>query len=290
MSDNSQLHSREATTKHIEMTLPKEIPHQITALASVREAQELVGVDDPVIFTHVVINLPSSDEIVQLSDVIAKSAMAGKATLLILSDSVQRQVLMRQITGTKYEDMLSDQRVTYIYKPVKPSRFGVIFDPSNRNELSIDRNRSSAQRLVETQRQSYLEVEKRMGNKGYLVLLVEDNLVNQKVLQKYLKKVGVAVDLATDGVECTEKVFANPHGRYSLILCDLHMPRKDGYQACREIRQWEARNSFTNVPIIALSANVMSDVQEKCVEAGFSDYVTKPVDFINLSNALSRFF
>lgn len=213
-----QLHSREATTKHIEMTLPKEIPHQITALASVREAQELVGVDDPVIFTHVVINLPSSDEIVQLSDVIAKSAMAGKATLLILSDSVQRQVLMRQITGTKYEDMLSDQRVTYIYKPVKPSRFGVIFDPSNRNELSIDRNRSSAQRLVETQRQSYLEVEKRMGNKGYLVLLVEDNLVNQKVLQKYLKKVGVAVDLATDGVECTEKVFANPHGRYSLIL------------------------------------------------------------------------
>jgi CheY-like chemotaxis protein len=68
------------------------------------------------------------------------------------------------------------------------------------------------------------------------------------------------------------------------------MPRKDGYQACREIRDWEARNGYPSLPIIALSANVMSDVQEKCVVAGFNDYVTKPVDFIDLSNALSKFF
>jgi len=68
------------------------------------------------------------------------------------------------------------------------------------------------------------------------------------------------------------------------------MPRKDGYQACREIREWEAKGGHKRMPIIALSANVMSDVQEKCVEAGFSNYVTKPVDFIDLSNALSKYF
>ena len=68
------------------------------------------------------------------------------------------------------------------------------------------------------------------------------------------------------------------------------MPRKDGYQACRGIRDWEASNKYTEMPIIALSANVMSDVHEKCVAAGFSDYVTKPVDFINLSTTLSKFF
>ena len=73
------------------------------------------------------------------------------------------------------------------------------------------------------------------------------------------------------------------------------MPRKDGYQACREVRAWEAQNGHGKrggggLPIIALSANVMSDVQEKCVEAGFNDYVTKPVDFIDLSRALSKFF
>lgn len=68
------------------------------------------------------------------------------------------------------------------------------------------------------------------------------------------------------------------------------MPRKDGYQACRDIRAWEKQNKHAKLPIIALSANVMSDVQEKCVEAGFSDYVTKPVDFVDLSTAMSKFF
>lgn len=76
--------------------------------------------------------------------------------------------------------------------------------------------------------------------------------------------------------------------------CDLHMPRKDGYQACREIREWEeadaAGGRHRPIPIIALSANVMSDVHEKCVEAGFSKYITKPVDFIALSRALAEFF
>jgi CheY-like chemotaxis protein len=68
------------------------------------------------------------------------------------------------------------------------------------------------------------------------------------------------------------------------------MPRKDGYQACREIRQWEKTAHHPKMPIIALSANVMSDVPEKCVAAGFSDYVTKPVDFIDLSRAMAKFF
>lgn len=68
------------------------------------------------------------------------------------------------------------------------------------------------------------------------------------------------------------------------------MPRKDGYQACRDIRAWEKAAKLPKMPIIALSANVMSDVQEKCVAAGFSDYVTKPVDFIDLSRAMAKFF
>ncbi|KAH8907244.1 hypothetical protein BR93DRAFT_879078 [Coniochaeta sp. PMI_546] len=285
-----QTHSREATTRHIEMTLPKDVAHQITALATVEEAQRLIGGDDPVIFTHIVVNLPSPEEIISLMDLIRKSSMVGKTTILILSDSVQRQAVLKQVAGTQYEDLLSEKAVTYIYKPVKPSRLAVIFDPAKERDLSIDRNRSTAQKIVENQKQSYLEAEKRMGNRGYKVLLVEDNPVNQKVLQKYLKKVGVEVEVAMDGVECTEKVFSQPHEYYSLILCDLHMPRKDGYQACREVRAWEKSKHFDPMPIIALSANVMSDVQEKCAAAGFNDYVTKPVDFIELSTALSKFF
>ncbi|KAL2129945.1 hypothetical protein VTI74DRAFT_7089 [Chaetomium olivicolor] len=287
-----QTHSREATTRHIEMTLPKDIPHQITALPSVEEAQAFLGGEESVRFTHIVVNLTTPEEIISLMDKImrSESTMLSKTTILILSDSVQRQAVSKLVAGTKYEEILSESRVTYIYKPVKPSRFAVIFDPAKERDLSIDHNRSTAQRLVEDQRQSYVDMERRMGGKGYKVLLVEDNPVNQKVLQKYLKRVGVAVELAADGVECTDMVFEKGWGYYSLILCDLHMPRKDGYQACREVRAWEAQGGFGSLPIIALSANVMSDVQEKCVEAGFNDYITKPVDFINLSRALAKFF
>ncbi|TPX07884.1 uncharacterized protein E0L32_010459 [Thyridium curvatum] len=282
--------SREATKKHIEMTLPKDVPYQIAALASIAEAEMMLSGDEAVNFTHIVINLPSPEEIMNLMDKLMDSPTISKARLVILTDSVQRQAVMKLAAGTKHEDILSETRVSYVYKPVKPSRFAVIFDPAKERDISIDRNRSSAQRLVETQKQSYLNMERRMGNKGFKVLLVEDNLINQKVLTKYLKKVGVEVDIASDGVECVDKVFSHPGGYYSFILCDLHMPRKDGYQACREIRAWETEHKYKPMPIIALSANVMSDVQKKCAAAGFNDYVSKPVDFIALSSALCKFF
>ncbi|KAI5466993.1 hypothetical protein BGZ63DRAFT_344117 [Mariannaea sp. PMI_226] len=285
-----QLHSREATTAHIEMTLPKDVPHQITALATAEEAQTLIGGEDAIKFTHIVINLSSAEAIISLVDEILKSQSIKQTTILVLSDSVQRQSIMKLAADTQHPRWLSEELATFIYKPVKPSRFAVIFDPNKMRDLSIDRNRSTAQQMVENQKLSYLEIERRMGHKGYRVLLVEDNPVNQKVLKKYLKKIGVDVEIAVDGAECTNMVLTQPHKYYSLILCDLHMPRKDGYQACREIRQWEQAARFTNMPIIALSANVMSDVQDKCLAAGFSDYVTKPVDFIDLSRAMSKFF
>ena len=71
--------------------------------------------------------------------------------------------------------------------------------------------------------------------------------------------------------------------------CDLHMPNKDGYQACKEIRRWEKKNKYPHLPIIALSANVLGDVYAKCVEAGFNSYVTKPVEFKELSLVLTKF-
>jgi PAS domain S-box-containing protein len=216
-----QLHSREATTKHITMTLPRDIPHQITAVASVEEAQPYITGENSVRFTHIVVNLPTPEEIISLTEKLMGSesrSNLGVTSVLILSDSVQRQAVSKLVAGTRYEEILSEGKVTYIYKPVKPSRFAVIFDPAKERDPSIDHNRSTAQRLVEDQRQSYVDMERRMGGKGYKVLLVEDNPVNQKVLQKYLKRVGVTVELAADGVECTNMVFGKGWGYYSLIL------------------------------------------------------------------------
>lgn len=213
-----QTHSREATTQHIEITLPKDIPHQITPLASVDEAQKLISGDDPVIFTHIVLNLGSAEEIVTLIEQIITSISLPHTSIVILSDPVQRQEVIRMATAYDYDQLAKDNRVRFIYKPVKPSRFAVIFDPDKERDLSTDRNRSNAQQQVANQKQNYLDVGKRLGNRGLKVLLVEDNLVNQKVLLKFLGKVGIAVELALDGVDCTDKVFSHPHSFYSLIL------------------------------------------------------------------------
>ncbi|RDL41285.1 ATPase of HSP90 chaperone topoisomerase II kinase [Venustampulla echinocandica] len=278
-----QRHSREATTQHIEMTLPKDVPHQIAARATVEEAQQLICGDDPVFFTHIVVNISSKEEIVTLINQTMSSTTSPDTSVVVLSDPVQRQEIFRIATAYDYDQLAKEHRLTFVFKPVKPSRFAVIFDPEKERDLSTDRNRFNAAQQVADQKQSYLEVTKRIGNKGLKVLLVEDNLVNQKVLLKFLSKVGIAVELALDGVECTKKVFSQDHSFYSLILCDLHMPNKDGYETCREIRQWEERESYPPMPIIALSANVMADVVDKCVQAGFNSYVTKPVDFKALS-------
>jgi cellulose synthase/poly-beta-1,6-N-acetylglucosamine synthase-like glycosyltransferase len=222
-----QKHSREATTQHIEMTLPKDIPHQITPLETVAQAQEMIGGDDPVVFTHIVINLGSNEEIVTLIDQIFASVSLPQTSVIVLSDPVQRQEIIKMATSYDYDQLAKDHRVIFVFKPVKPSRFAVIFDPEKERDLSTDRNRSSAQQAVADQKQSYLDITKRLGNKGLKVLLVEDNLVNQKVLLKFLSKVGIAVELALDGVECIEKVFSRAHSFYSLILVrppNFHLP------------------------------------------------------------------
>ncbi|TGJ82848.1 hypothetical protein E0Z10_g5918 [Xylaria hypoxylon] len=284
-----QKYSREAITKHIETTLPKDVPRQIVASSSLSEAESLIGGHKSAAFTHVVVNLGSAKEIVKVTSQIATSS-GGKTTALIMSDSVQRQAVIELATNTGYTQLLADKQIIFVHKPVKPSRFAVFFDPDKERDVSTDLNRSSAAQMVESQKQSYLDVEKRIGDRGIKVLLVEDNPVNQKVLSRYLRKVGIEPEIAVDGMEATEKVFARSPKYYSLILCDLHMPRKDGYQTCQEIRQWEQENNYSPTPIIALSANVMPDVQEKCIAAGFNDFVTKPVDFVDLSTAMSKHF
>ncbi len=70
------------------------------------------------------------------------------------------------------------------------------------------------------------------------------------------------------------------------MQCDIQMPNKDGYQTVREIREWEQTNKHHRIPIIALSANVMSEGLEKSMEAGFDEYVTKPVSWKTLGRML----
>ncbi|RDI76340.1 hypothetical protein Vi05172_g13659 [Venturia inaequalis] len=285
--------SRVATVKHIETTIPKNLPSHITAPETCDEAKHLLGMDghvEAVVFTHIVVMLHDVVEIIALVNQALRSPSYASTSIVIITDFQQRKEIEEQAKEFDYKKLGHDTtRIRWVYKPLKPSKFAVIFDPEKLRELSTDRSHDSAQAVVVSQKQVFEDMRRRLGNKGVRVLLVEDNKTNQMVLLKFLKRCEIDAETALDGVLCTDKVFSHPPDYYSIILCDLHMPNKDGYQTCKDIRRWERKNKYKHLPIIALSANVLGDVYAKCVEAGFNSYVTKPVDFKELGVQMNKF-
>ncbi|MGH8188486.1 MAG: ATP-binding protein, partial [Steroidobacteraceae bacterium] len=117
------------------------------------------------------------------------------------------------------------------------------------------------------------------------ILLAEDNAVNQKVACRLLEKAGFAVDVATNG---RDAVTAWQRGGHVAILMDCQMPELDGYEATREIRRLEQAAGVTQrVPIIALTAHAMKGAAEECRAAGMDDFLTKPIDRVQLMKCLA---
>ena len=123
-----------------------------------------------------------------------------------------------------------------------------------------------------------------MQSYGGDALLVEDNLVNQKVASRLLERLGVRVTLASDGAQGVE---AFKERRYDLVLMDLQMPSMDGIEATRRIREIEPTGART--PIIALTANVMTGQRERCVAAGMDGFLSKPVQIARLHDIVARY-
>jgi signal transduction histidine kinase/CheY-like chemotaxis protein len=117
----------------------------------------------------------------------------------------------------------------------------------------------------------------------FRILLVEDNLVNQKVAIKLLARLGYKVEVVDNGFKAIAMVEQN---QYDVVFMDIQMPEMDGYEATKRIRQLA---SLHNSPhIIALTANAMIGDREICLQAGMNDYISKPISMERIGNALMR--
>lgn len=120
----------------------------------------------------------------------------------------------------------------------------------------------------------------------FRALLVEDNPVNQLVAKTLLENNGLDVVIAEDGLKALEELREDKH--FDIIFMDCQMPRMDGYEASREIRAGKAGANYVATPIIAMTANAVKGDREKCLQAGMSDYVSKPVNAETLAATTMR--
>ncbi len=104
------------------------------------------------------------------------------------------------------------------------------------------------------------------------ILLAEDNRINQKLIEKVLFKGGYLLDIANNGREAVEMFLADPE-KYNLILMDIQMPEMDGQEATRILRE----KGFTEIPIIAITADTMKGDREKFLMCGMNDFISKPI-------------
>ena len=118
----------------------------------------------------------------------------------------------------------------------------------------------------------------------YHLLLVDDNVINQKVATLQLQKLGYTVDTAANGLLALEAI---KNARYDLVLMDCQMPVMDGFEATRQLRQLE-QPTGNRLPVIAMTANAMEGDRQRCLDSGMDDYLTKPINTGHLTATLKR--
>ncbi|MEO1021598.1 MAG: ATP-binding protein [Bacteroidota bacterium] len=148
--------------------------------------------------------------------------------------------------------------------------------------IQLHFEKSGSEQTVET-----TPPEKSVAQKlvGMRVLLAEDNIVNQKVMQRFLERWQIDPTIVNNGLEAVEAVESNS---YDVVLMDLQMPVMDGYDSAANIRKLDDPNK-RKIPIIALTAAALKEVREQVYASGMNDYVTKPFNPAELEQKLASY-
>ena len=180
--------------------------------------------------------------------------------------------------------------VAYLTRPV---RLSLLRDALVR---VIDRLEAGLQNAELITRHSLREQSSRDHEKGTLdathvrrglrILVAEDNKVNQRVAQKLLERLGAYVTIVENGQEA---VSVLSQGNFDIVFMDCQMPVMDGYEATQAIRSGGAGAAYAEIPIVAMTAHALAGDRERCLAAGMTEYVTKPVSYVDIQSILRKF-
>jgi len=122
---------------------------------------------------------------------------------------------------------------------------------------------------------------------GAHLLVVEDNMINQKLISEIIKNLGAEITIANNGQEA---VTLRQSHTYDMILMDIQMPVLGGIEATQEIIDWEKEEGLEHTPIVALTANALQGDREKYLQVGMDDYLSKPINIGNLKRVLGQYY
>ena len=265
------------------------------ALAKIEDASDRQSGYDLIIMDW---KMPGMDGI-EASRQIKSVTDPARQPKIVMATAYGRQEVMRQAEGVGLDG--------FLIKPVNPSvMFNTIMEVFGKDATSRP--------LVLAPKVDGHEITARLG--GARVLLVEDNEINQQVAREILAGAGLRVTVANNGQEAVDAV---KQSRYDAVLMDIQMPVMDGYEATREIREWQLKADSSklkvedsdltatgdqgadlrdqtsnlqpptsNLPIIAMTAHAMTGDREKSLEAGMNDHLAKPIEPNELFNVLEK--
>jgi len=188
-----------------------------------------------------------------------------KDTFLVLMTSIAQSKKLEQSDRTIFFDVIT--------RPVRHSR---LYDCLSR---AFEAHKHTEPLISD--KKPVLSNNQKQAN----ILLVEDNLTNRMVAVSIFKKSGYRVDVAENGIEAID---ALKRKTYNLVFMDCNMPKMDGYETTRYIRQSTDLASNSDIPIIAMTAYAMKEDREKCLNAGMNDYLSKPVDPVKVANMINK--
>ncbi|MBD0261876.1 MAG: response regulator [Tolypothrix sp. Co-bin9] len=268
-----------------------------SAASALKAMQKAAAQNMPYDIALIDMQMPETNGITLGEQIKANSAIA-KTPLVMLTSTNQK---------SEVQQALKAGFAAYLVKPVKPSRLldtmmNILVSQSEMEEEALDKSHHLGEispnlQITNLDNQSYphsldsslstVVVDASLTKPKLRILVVEDNLVNQKVALKMLKSFGYQADVAANGQEALELLKQIP---YDLIFMDCQMPILDGFDTTKEIHRWE-ESKFINrrrPVIIAMTANAMKEDKQMCLDAGMDDYLSKPILKEKLANAIEH--